>query len=329
MPKHWRSQLAAERRPRVTEALAADLRALLGADAVRVDEPLSGHTTWRIGGPADLLLVVPDVEKLQALLPKLHETGLPVEILGAGSNVLVQDGGLRGVAIQLGQGFTGLEVQPDGDFDVATIGAAVSLGYFIKEAKLRGWTGVAPIAGTPGTVGGGLRMNAGDRLVWLGHHVVSVDVVTRDGRLKTLPVSELGYAYRTSRIPAGSVIVAGRFRLRRGDVETERAAIDAHLRRRRETQPLNMPSCGSVFRNPEGASAGALIEQVGLKGVRLRQAQISDKHANFIVNLGGATARDVLALVRLAKETVQRETGHRLEEEMRVIGEPVDEGVEA
>lgn len=324
MPNLWRSRLAAAGRPGVTDAFVADLRGICGAEHVRTDEPMARHTTYRIGGPADLFVVASDVDALQRLLPRLSESGLPVEIVGGGSNLLVLDGGIRGIVLQLGPRLAELVVIGEDGIDIATVGAALSFGYFIKEAKQRGWAGVAPLAGTPGTVGGALRMNAGARKVWIGDFVEHVEVVTREGRLRRISREDLHYGYRSSRIPAGAVIVSGTLRMRRGDGAEERRLIEESLQRRRDTQPLNMASCGSVFRNPEGASAGSLIEQVGLKGVRLRQAQISDKHANFIVNLGGATARDVLALIRLAKETVLRETGIRLEEEVRVIGRSDD-----
>lgn len=329
MPNLWRSRLKAADRPGVTDAFVAELQQMCGPANVRVAEPMSRHTTLRIGGGADVLVVVPDLATLQMLQPKIAAAGLPVEVLGGGSNLLVLDGGVRGVVLQLGTQFAELIVREDEDGDVASVGASLSLGYLIKEAKQRGWAGVAPLAGTPGTVGGALRMNAGARQVWIGDFVESVDVVTREGRLRCLSRADLQYGYRTSRLPAGAVIVSGTLRLQRGDAAAERQAIEGYLKHRRDTQPLSQASCGSVFRNPEGAAAGALIEQAGLKGVRLRQAQISDKHTNFIVNLGGATARDVLALIRLAKETVQRETGIRLEEEMRVIGEHDDDESES
>jgi UDP-N-acetylmuramate dehydrogenase len=329
MPNLWRSRQRAADRPGVTDAFVAELQKICGSANVRVDEPMSRHTTYRVGGPADVLVVAPDLAALQVLLPRLAAAGLPVEILGGGSNVLVLDGGVRGVVLQLGAQFAELIVRDGVDGDIVVVGASLSLGYLIKEAKLRGWTGVAPLAGTPGTVGGALRMNAGARRVWIGDFVQSVEVVTREGRLRRLRREDLQYGYRSSRIPAGAVIVSGTLQMQRGDADAERRAIDEYLKHRRDTQPLSQASCGSVFRNPEGASAGALIEKAGLKGVRLRQAQISDKHANFIVNLGGATARDVLALVRLAKDTVQRETGIRLEEELRVIGEHDSSGDES
>lgn len=321
MPNLWRSQLKAADRPTVTDAFVAELQQICGPENVRVAEPMSRHTTYRIGGPADVMVVAPDVATLQVLLPRIAAAGLSVEVLGGGSNVLVLDGGIRGVVLQLGARFAELIVREGKDGDIAVVGASLSLGYLIKEAKQRGWAGIAPLAGTPGTVGGALRMNAGARHVWIGDFVESVEVVTREGRLRQLSRDDLQYGYRSSRIPVGAVIVSGTLHMQRGDAPAERQAIDEYLKHRRDTQPLNQASCGSVFRNPEGASAGALIEKAGLKGVRLRQAQISDKHANFIVNLGGATARDVLALVRLAKDTVQRETGIRLEEELRIVGE--------
>lgn len=326
MPKHWRKLLAEAERPRVTPELLDELRALLDEARVRPDEPMSAHTSYRIGGPAELFLEVESAAELERVLPLLAEAGLPVFVVGGGSNVLVRDGGIRGVVLRLGRGFDWLEITEEGETDRVEVGAARSLGQVVKQARLRGWEAFTPIGGTPGSMGGALRMNAGGRDVWVGHFVESVEIMQRDGRRRRLSLEEIGYGYRSSRIPPSSVILSGVLRLRRGAPEAARTAIDRHIAYRRETQPLHLPCGGSVFRNPEGHSAGALIEGVGLKGVRLRGAQISPLHANFIVNLGDAQARDVLALIRLAKERVYQESGVRLEEELRVVGdEPVEE----
>lgn len=330
MQRNWRKQLAAER-SRVSDELVAALSEIVGPENLRRNEPLSRHTTYRIGGPADIWLLVPDREALARVQATVSKAGVPLLVMGGGANILVQDGGVRGVVIKLGRGFDYIHVTADGDDDVVEVGAATMLGYLIKVAKERGWQGVAPIAGTPGSVGGGLKMNAGDREVWLSRFVESVDVVLRDGSEKTIPVERIGYDYRSSKLPPGAVVVGGRLRFRRDDVEKVRAEIEAHISKRKETQPLNMPNGGSVFRNPAGNFAGELIERVGLKGVRLHQVQFSPKHANFIVNLGGGRARDVLALIRMAKDRVYKETGVRLEEELVVVGEELlgDEELEA
>lgn len=322
--KNWRKQLQAERQAIGPELLAA-LRQECGEQNVLLGEALSGYTTYRIGGPADVLLTVDSRASLAAVQRLLGERGTPMTILGGGSNMLVQDGGIRGVVLKLGKEFDYLNVQAGETHDEVEIGAATSIGRLIKTAKERGWKNVAPIAGTPGSVGGALRMNAGDRKVWIGDFVVDVTVCNKDGSEQTIKREKIDYGYRQSKFPSGSIIVGGRLRFERGDVAAVRAEIEAHIQKRKDTQPLNQPSGGSVFRNPDNGHAGELIESAGLKGVRLHDAQISDKHANFIVNLGAASSRDVLALIRTAKQKVFEETGVKLEEEIRILGEPLEE----
>ncbi|RMF14123.1 MAG: UDP-N-acetylmuramate dehydrogenase [Candidatus Dadabacteria bacterium] len=322
--KHWRKLLIEERR-HVDPAVVDVLREIVGPEHLREHEPLSGLTTWRTGGPADVVVRVPDLDALSKVQQVIASNRIPSVVLGRGSNVLVQDGGFRGVVITLGPKFSGIDVEPLGDSDRIHVGAATPLGQLIKAARQHGWRSLAPLGGTPGTVGGALRMNAGDRHTWIGQFVESVDIVKRDGKLTTVPVERIGYGYRHSQFPPGSVIVSGILQVERDDPSLARQAIDEHIARRKATQPLNLPSCGSVFRNPENGSAGELIERAGLKGVRLHAAQISEQHANFIVNLGGATARDILALIRLARQKVYEETGIRLEEEVRIIGDPAEE----
>ena len=320
MSRSWRKQLALER-TRVTPELTSAIREVIGDENVLVDEPMSRHTTYRIGGPADLMLKLGTPDHLAHVQPLLREAQVPLFVLGAGSNILVRDGGIRGVVLKLGTGFDFLELTHDGDNDQVSIGAATSIGKLIKAAKINGWSALAPVAGTPGTIGGALRMNAGDRRVWISQWVTGVDLVLADGSSKKVNKAALKYGYRSSKIPTGSVVTAGHFLFERGDADEARLAIENHIGHRKETQPLNLPSGGSVFRNPDHFAAGELIERAGLKGVRLQDAQISDLHANFIVNLGQASASDVIALMRMAKQKVAEETGVKLEEELRIVGD--------
>lgn len=323
LQKNWRKQLQSERQAINAELLAA-LYQECGEQNVLLNEPLSSYTTYRIGGPADLLLTVDSRASLANVQRLLNERGIPVTILGGGSNILVQDGGIRGVVLKLGKEFDYLNIQTAETYDQVEVGAATSIGRLIKAAKERGWKNIAPIAGTPGTVGGALRMNAGDRQVWLGDFVVDVTVCNKDGSEQTIKREKIDYGYRQSKFPSGSIIIGGRLHFERGDIATVRAQIEAHIQKRKDTQPLNQPSGGSVFRNPDNGHAGELIESAGLKGVRLHDAQISDKHANFIVNLGKASSRDVLILIRTIKQKVFEETGIKLEEEIRILGEPLE-----
>lgn len=282
--------------------------------------PLKPCTTFAIGGPADLFLEVQDCEELKRALPFLNENSIPYFILGGGSNLLVKDGGYRGVVLRLSSRFREFHLEECGDTDEVIVGAATPLGALIRKARERGWGALAPIAGTPGTLGGGLKMNAGDPQVGLGDFLVSATVVTAQGEIVEIPKDRIRYGYRTSHFPPGSVIISGKFRFPRMDPHEARLKLDAHIRYRRSTQPLSYPSAGSVFRNPSKISAAQVLEQLGLKGVRLHTAMISEKHANFIVNLGQAEARDVLALIRLAKALARKELGIELEEEIEIIG---------
>jgi len=294
----------------------------LGLSRVMRNRLLKPYTTFEIGGPADLFVEVQDLEELVRLLPFLKENEIPYFVLGGGSNLLVLDGGYRGVVIRLSSHFRKVEIHPNDSTCEVVVGAALPLGALIRLAREYGFGEVAPIAGTPGTVGGGLKMNAGNAQVGLGDFLLSATVVTGDGRIVEIPRERIRYSYRTSHFPPGSVIIEGRFRFQREDLSSARKKIDDYIRYRRQTQPLSYPSAGSVFRNPPEMPAAKVIEQLGLKGVRLHGAEISQKHANFILNLGGAEARDVLALIRLCKSLASRELGIQLVEEIEMIGSP-------
>jgi UDP-N-acetylmuramate dehydrogenase len=294
----------------------------LGLTRVMRNQLLKPYTTYEIGGPADLFVEVQDLDELCRLLPFLKENEIPYFVLGGGSNLLIQDGGYRGVVLRLSPNFRKVEIHPGDVAYEVNLGAALPLGALIRLAREYGWGEVAPIAGTPGTIGGGLRMNAGNAQVGLGDFLIQATVVTSEGRVVEIPRERLRYSYRKSHYPPGSVIVEGKFRFQREDLSIARKKLDDFIRYRRETQPLTYPSAGSVFRNPPEIPAAKVIEQLGLKGIRLHGAEISTKHANFIVNLGGAEARDVLALIRLCKNLASRELGIALVEEIEILGTP-------
>lgn len=279
------------------------------------DAPMAPRTSIRVGGLVDLLVRPADPPDLAALLWTCASRRIPVVVLGGGANLLVADAGVRGVAIRLPVDFG--EEAEEGERLLLSGGAPVS--RLVQRALAAGLTGCEFAAGIPGTIGGAAAMNAGTRIGEMKDVVERVEVATPEG-LRFVPAAELSFAYRTCRLPPGAVVTRVGFLLRRGDVAASRATMDADREHRRRTQPLSWPTWGSTFRNPPGDHAGRLIEAVGLKGHREGNAMWSDLHANFVVNLGGASARDCLALIRLARQRVRERFGVELELEVRLAG---------
>ena len=285
-----------------------------------VDEPMSAHTTFRIGGPADRLVTVQSPEQLAAVLRLAREQELPCMLLGRGSNLLVSDKGVRGVVLKLGGGFQEIALQEDGRTVVA--GAAASLRSLCEFACGHGLSGLEFAFGIPGSVGGAVYMDAGAYGGEMRDAVISVTHMTRDGALVTLPKEELDFDYRKSRYTGGEdVIVSAEFALCPGDPVEIRGKMADLMNRRKEKQPYDLPSAGSVFKRPPNGFAAAMIEECGLKGRRVGGAQVSEKHSGFIVNVGGATCKDVLELIEIVQDEVLKKTGTKLETEVRVTGE--------
>lgn len=305
-------------------SVAAELRAALEAalgPRVRFDEPLSRHTSFRIGGPADVWVEVDDAAQIARVVELLRGTGVPLFVLGGGTNVLVSDRGVRGVVLHLGRAFASADWEErDGEVAVRA-GAALPFKKLVVASIRRGLAGIEFAEGIPGTVGGGLLMNAGAFGGEISHAVEYVDGVAADATLCRLPRAELRFSYRHFALPPGFVVSHVGFRLRPDDPEAVRARREDARRRRMARQPVGFPNAGSVFKNPPGHFAGRLIESVGLKGRRIGNAQISPAHANFIVNLGGACAADVRALMDEAIRAVEQERGPRLEPEIRLVGD--------
>jgi UDP-N-acetylmuramate dehydrogenase len=283
------------------------------------DAPLAPRTAVRVGGPADLLVRPADPDDLSVLLRAARELGVPLFPLGGGANLLVSDRGIRGVVVKLPPA-VGQESQA-GTRLVLAAGAPSS--RLTARAQKLGLVGCEFAAAIPGTLGGLVAMNAGTRAGEMKDLLTRVELATAEGT-GWVPAPALGLAYRTCHLPGGAVVTRLEVELRPGDVAEAAARMKADVDRRRATQPYDRPSFGSTFRNPPGDHAGRLVEAVGLKGHRQGGAQWSDVHANFIVNLGGATARDVLALVRLARAWVQERFGIVLEPEVRLAGEFLD-----
>jgi UDP-N-acetylmuramate dehydrogenase len=300
------------------------LEALSALPGVRAshDEPLAPYTTWKLGGHADLLIEVEIASSLPAVLVELADANIPWAVLGNGSNVLIADAGFRGAILRL----TGhlAEVRLDRhafgeNRHRVTAGGGASLTKLLRLTKEEALSGLWVLGGIPGTVGGAVRMNAGTRWGEVKDTLVEVQVATVNG-LTTLPASTLGLAYRHSALPSQAIVTAASFSVT--DAPTEmRDKLDEVLQHRKSTQPLQYPSCGSVFANPPGDSAGRLIEACGLKGHRIGNLAVAEQHANWILNLGGGTARDAVALIEYIRETVANRFGIYLRPEVIKLGD--------
>ncbi|HEV7679710.1 MAG TPA: UDP-N-acetylmuramate dehydrogenase [Candidatus Dormibacteraeota bacterium] len=288
---------------------------------VRRNEALARHTQYGIGGPADWFLTLHDPERLAELLPRCRASGVPFTVLGAGSNTLVLDGGIRGLVVRMSDRRMQLS------HDDSTI--ELSGGYMMPRAALdlarKGVAGMEFGIGIPGSTGASVRGNAGAFGTEIKDVLVECVSIDGDGGHHTLAAADCGFTYRHSRFKdelVDHVVVAARFRVHRDDPVAVRARTDAVQAQRKATQPYGIRSLGSVFKNPPGDFAGRLVEAAGLRGTRRGGAQISEKHANFIVNVKHASAADVLALAELAHDTVLERFGVDLEREIAVLGEP-------
>jgi UDP-N-acetylmuramate dehydrogenase len=305
----------------VSGTLTPDDRAVLSELAgthVRFDEPMSRHTTLKIGGPADAWFAPASIDELMAVVAECARRGIRMTPVGGGSNLLVKDGGIRGVAIAT-RNLRGLE--RIGDVGVR-VEAGVSTGKLLASATAWELGGLEFLGGVPGSVGGGLVMNAGTYLGEFTNVTTEVrSVKLRDGELVVRDHDACGFVYRGSALPPDEVVVEGRLQL----VPRPRAEIEADVRglrdRRRDREPQKVSNAGSVFKNPAGDYAGRLIEVAGLKGTRVGGAECSPVHANWFVNTGAARAADMLELIRIARARVEEVHGVRLELEWKVIGD--------
>lgn len=270
--------------------------------------------TWRIGGLAETVCWPESEEELREIWFKCQEQGIPFRLFGRGSNVLFPDEGLSGVTVIS----TGL-AQSVWDSEWVTVGAGYSLARLSQEAADRGLTGLEFARGIPGTVGGAVVMNAGAHGGSIRDILEEVKILAPEGEVQRLAKEDIQFGYRECSLRDQAIVLEGVFHLKPGDPDVIQATMSENLARRKAAQPLELPNAGSVFRNPPGGSAGRLIEEAGWKGKRLGGAQVSSKHANFIVNQGNATARDVLALIREIQKDVHHQFGVELKTEVRYI----------
>ena len=303
-------------------ALLVDLRRLARGEVLE-QAPLAPRTSVRVGGAAKIWVKPRDANALVEVLGALAGAAVPWFSLGGGANTIVGDGGVSGAVIRLGQDFASEEVEQATDHVLLTLGAGAPIARFLSLAKQERGVGVAWAAGIPGTVGGLVAMNAGTPSGCMADHLLAAEVATPDG-VRWIDAADLRLGYRHCELPRGAVLTRARCRVRRvsdAEILEQQRVAKADVDRRRATQPLTLPNSGSVFVNPRGDFAGRLIEQAGLKGMTKGGAQISDRHANFIVNLGGARAADVVELIALARRTVLEKSGVSLKPEVRLVGD--------
>lgn len=296
---------------------------ILTEDKVFLNEPMSRHSTFRIGGPADAFAVVSDFRELRAVLGFVQNFGIPYTFIGNGSNILVSDQGIEGVVIMFDNG--GYEAEPEMLDDyraVFKVPAGVSLSAFAKQAARLGYAGTEFAAGIPGSVGGAVAMNAGAYGGEISDVIAAATVMDKKLNKKVLGKEELELGYRTSAVlENGYIVTSAEFVLNKGNSEKSLATISELNAKRREKQPLEYPSAGSTFKRPEGYFAGKLIQDAGLAGFRIGGAMVSDKHCGFVINYSDASAKDVYRLIMTVQQRVYEQFGVTLETEVRFLGD--------
>lgn len=302
----------------MSEVRAAWMRRLESIAGLRIswDEPLSRHTSFKIGGPADAFVWADTRDQLEAVARIVREESVPLLAIGRGTNLLVDDDGFRGIVLRLGKRFESVSIEGSR----LRAGASVPMSVLSKEAAKHGLAGVEFAFGIPGSVGGGVRMNAGAHGRCMADVVVDAEALDWEYRLRVLTASELKFAYRTSSLGDYVCATEALFALEPDDPNEVERRTKSYYNQRRATQPLSMPSAGCVFRNPDVGTAGKLIDECGLKGFAIGGARVSEIHANYIVAEEGATARDVHALIDEVRRRVRESTGADLELEVKIIG---------
>lgn len=299
------------------EAIIKELEQLVSGEQILLNEPMAAHTTFRIGGPADVFVRPASAEQLQAVMALLRKEEQPFFLLGNGSNLLVHDSGYRGVVIQVGPAMS--EVSVEGNLLTAQAGASM---YKAAQAAMEhGLTGLEFASGIPGTIGGGVIMNAGAYDGEFAFVVKTVTALTPEGKLETFTKEQMEFGYRHSMMKAGGYAVTEVvFELQPGDKEQIKEKMADFAARRRDKQPLEYPSAGSTFKRPEGLFAGKLIQDAGLRGYTYGGAAVSEKHCGFVINKGNATSEDVMKVIQHTQECVKEQFGVMLEPEVLFLG---------
>ncbi|WP_139903907.1 UDP-N-acetylmuramate dehydrogenase [Clostridium thermarum] len=300
--------------------LLGEIKEIVGESNVLADEPMKNHTSFKVGGPADIFVIPKDYQEVQQLVKVCKDQNVPYFIIGNGSNLLVKDGGIRGVVIKL-TALNKIEVQ--GNKIIAQSGALLSdVSTCALDHSL---TGFEFACGIPGCVGGAVAMNAGAYISEMKNVIENALVIDNDANIRRLDLQELELSYRNSIIlKQGFIVLEAVFNLKPGNYNDIKTLIDDLQKRRTDKQPLDYPSAGSTFKRPEGYFAGKLIEDSNLKGVSIGGAQVSNKHSGFIINTGNATAKDILSLIAYVQKTVFEKFGVELHTEVRIMGEELN-----
>lgn len=285
--------------------------------------PLAPLVWFKTGGTAEWLFEPKDLEDLQQFLRDL-DSGISVWPLGLGSNLIIRDGGIQGVVIRLGKAFAGIETVSKGTFGIDNVlicGAGAPGISAASMARDHGIAGMEFLRGIPGTIGGAVRMNAGAYGREVSDILESADIVLRNGEIQTIPLADMGYSYRHSQLPEGAIVVSARLRGESGDPETIGAEMKRIADEREASQPLRTRTGGSTFKNPDGKKAWQLVDEAGCRGLQMGQAQVSEKHCNFLINLGGATSADIEALGEEVRKRVKAHSGVELHWEIQRVGD--------
>lgn len=294
------------------------IKTLKRQEKFSINEPLAKHTTFQIGGKAQYFVVVENSDSLKEVIKLALESNLSYFIIGAGSNLLISEQGLPGLVIKLGRDFSKIEIRGNR----LICGAGVKLSRLVKTAYDHSLTGTEFLYGIPGTLGGAVKNNTGAFSQSIGEMIESIDGIQINQELEldnlTLKKEQIGFAYRTSQIPKDFIITQGTLKLKEGKKEKIHSEMERIQQYRKETQPWGA-SAGSIFKNPQQASAGKLLDEAGLKGLMIGEAYVSNKHANFIINRGGARFNDVLELIQIMKMRVEAKIGIILEEEVEIV----------
>jgi UDP-N-acetylmuramate dehydrogenase len=283
---------------------------------IKKDELMARHTSWLVGGPADYYLCPADVDELKEIVLFSNRYELPLYILGNGTNLLVLDGGIRGLVVNIGESFCYLDYTNSN----LKAGAGTPMTHLARSSVKAGLTGLEFAVGIPGSLGGAVVMNAGAFGHNIGQVVSSIQLLTYEGKFITLGRDELSFAYRSSNLPDKGIVIEVNLALKKGNSEESAAKMEQFLAERQIRHP-NLPSAGSVFRNFPDQPAGRIIEEAGLKGARIGGAEVSTQHANFIVNTGGASAADILTLIELIRKQVREKYKLDLQPEVKIVGE--------
>ncbi|KPK01748.1 MAG: hypothetical protein AMK71_04480 [Nitrospira bacterium SG8_35_4] len=285
-------------------------------------EPLSAHTSLKIGGPAEVMVFPEDPLSVRHILHTANQENIPLFILGSGTNLLVSDDGLKGITMSL-KAFSKIELTrgTDDENAVLYVGAGVPLPRIVQFAKKNGYSGIEALAGIPGSFGGAVFMNAGSFGTEIKDVIDSVALMNRQGELRILKKAELAFEYRKSNLPEDSIILSANIVLKKGDPDEVAQKTDGCMQKKRTSQPLGAHSAGCVFKNPEGESAGSLIEKAGCKGMNIKGVEVSTHHANYFINKGDAHFRDFIELMNIVITKVKEKYGITLEPEIKIIGD--------